>query len=263
VARFNPVCPSASGHPCLTEDHEVRPYNGHWYETQWWNPNPRTPGFLYTESYPERASGGGASVPQLFYCTLPSLDSGSCTVTRITDNASWDEQAIFTPDGGKVIFMSSRARDGLFNTWANLTRTAAVPSDYDYLLILPIFEAGFLQPVGQEATDLYETSLKRPGTVTRLTHDGDNGWITPEFAWDPSRQYLMWTENRFPDGYRYQTPDGPAGWAQQLQDLAADPPNASDIIDVNNNGVGVAPLPLQQQTQILCFKAHACPLAPK
>jgi Tol biopolymer transport system component len=257
VAKFNV---GADGKPYLSDDHEVRPYNGHWYETQWWNPNPSTPGFLYTESYPEQASGGGASVPQLFYCALPSLDSGQCQVTRITDHASWDEQAIFTPDGQKVLFMSSRDRDGIFNTWANLTRSAGVPSDLDYLLILPIFEAGFLQPVGQEATDLYMTSLSDPQAVTRLTTDGDDGWITPEFGWDPSGQCLVWTENRFPDGYRYQLPQGPSGWLAQLQFLATNPPDPNKIVDVNQNGVGVAPLPVEQRTRIGSFAGSTCTL---
>jgi WD40 repeat protein len=250
VADFNV---GKDGVPFLTHtDRIVRPDNGHWYETQWWNPNPRTPGFLYTESYPEANSGGGASIPQLFYCKLVQNYS-KCDVTRLSDNASWDEQAIFTPDSKNVIFMSSRARDGIFNTWANLTRTAGVPADYDYLLILPVFEAGFLQPVGQESTDLYETSLAHPEKVRRLTHDGDDGWITPEFTWDPTNSYLMWTENRFPDGYRYQLPQGPAGWAQQLQDLAAKPPDPNKVVDVNQNGVGVAPLPVEQRTQIGVF----------
>jgi hypothetical protein len=261
VAKFN-VDP-VTGKPYLSDDHEVRPYNGHWYETQWWNPNPSTPGFLYTESFPEAGSGGGAVVPQLFYCALPSLDSGECVPTRLTDHASWDEQAIFTPDGQKVLFMSSRDRDGIFNTWANLTRTAGIPSDLDYLLILPIFEAGFLQPVGQEATDLYMTSLSAPdpeGTATRLTYDGSDGWITPEFGWDPAGECLVWTENRFPDGYRYQLPQGPSGWLSQLQDLAAKPPSPTNIVDVNQNGVGVAPLPVQQRTQIGSFAGSSCAL---
>jgi len=61
-------------------------------------------------------------------------------------------------------------------------RTLGVPNDYDYLLILPLFEAGFLQPVGQEATDLYEIPFGNPLAVRRLTTDGNEGWITPEFT---------------------------------------------------------------------------------
>ena len=261
VADFN-VAPD--GKPYLSHVRVVRPANGHWYETQWWNPNPRDPGFLYTESYPEQGSGGGASVPQLFYCKLVPDAAGepesACDTERLTDNASWDEQAIFTPDGRRILFMSSRDRDGIFNTWANLTRTLGVPSDYDYLLILPIFEAGFLQPVGQEATDLYMTSLAHPGSVTRLTQDGADGWITPEFGWDPSHSCLVWTENRFPDGYRYQLPEGPSGWLTQLEDLVANPPSPTNIVDVSQNGVGVAPLPVQQRTRIGSFAGSGCTL---
>jgi hypothetical protein len=170
----------------------------------------------------------------------------------LTDSPSWDEQAIFTPDGKDVIFMSSRAQPGFFNTWANAARTLALPNDYDYLLILPLFEAGFLQPVGQESTDLYELPLAEPGQVRRLSHDGDEGWITPEFTWDPTNSFLMWTENRFPEGYRYQFPASFTGYIQQLQALLSNPPGPS-IVDVGQNGVGVAPLPLQQRTQIGVF----------
>lgn len=259
VAKFN-VDPK-TGKPVLSNDHEVRPANGHWYETQWWNPDPKHPGFLYTESSGEASgSGGGVSVPQLYYCALPSLDQGSCKATRLTDDAAWDEQAIFIPGTDHVLFMSSRDHDGLFNTWANATRTAGLPSDYDYLFILPVFEAGFLQPVGQEATDLYETSLSHPATVRRLTWDGSDGWITPEFTWDPSDRCLVWTENRFPDGYRYQFSEGLSGWISQLQDLLSNPPDPSSIVDVGQNGVGVAPVSVQQRTRIASFAGSHCGL---
>jgi len=266
VADFNV---DATGHAYLSNIREVRPFNGHWYETQWWNPDPNNPGFLYTESYPEGRSGGGASVPQLFYCKLVPDDAGNpeskCDSERLTDDAAWDEQAIFVPGTDNVIFMSSRARDGFFNTWASLTRTLGLPSDYDYLLILPIFEAGYLQPVAQESTQLYMTSLSNPASVRQLTTDGTNpgdpnndGWITPEFGWDPSNQCLVWTENRLPDGYRYQLPV--TQWAQQASDLLANPPSPTDVIDVNKNGVGVAPFPVQQRTQVGSFSGSSCNL---
>lgn len=261
VAEFHV---DANGVPSLSNEHVVRPANGHWYETQWWNPNPATPGFLYTESYPEASgSHGGAAVPQLFYCRLVQQFS-HCDVTRLSDSPSWDEQAIFTPDSKHVIFMSSRNADGLFNTWANLTRSAGIPSDYDYLLILPLFEAGFLQPVGQEATDLYELPrpFGDPGRVRRLTYDGRDGWITPEFTWDPSNRCLVWTENRFPDGYRYQFPEGVSGWLKQLRDLLSDPPNLAEFLDLGANGVGVASLPLEQRTRIGSFAGSGCALRP-
>jgi hypothetical protein len=227
----------------------VRPDNGHWYETQWWNPNIKHPGFLYTETYPSPSGGGAATTPQLFYCALVNNFS-ECKVTRVTNSPSWDEQAIFTPNGKDVIFMSSRDHPGFFNTWATLGQMLGLPSDYDYLLILPIFEVGFLQPVGQEATDLYELDLAT-GSVRRLTTDGDDGWITPEFTWDPTNQFLMWTQNRFPDGLRYSFPPNATTWTQQLGALAQNPPPPP--VDVSPNGVGVAPLPLQQRTRIATF----------
>ena len=58
--------------------------------------------------------------------------------------------------------MSSRDHAGIFNTWAQHGADAGAAHDYDYLLILPLFEAGFLQPVGQESTDLYELPICAP-----------------------------------------------------------------------------------------------------
>jgi hypothetical protein len=250
VAEFHVT---TDGTPYLSNTHIVRPDNGHWYETQWWNPNPRHPGFLYTETYPAGSGSGAATTPQLFYCELIE-EFSACKNggTRLTDNPSWDEQAIFTPDGMDVIFMSSRAQPGIFNTWASTVRTAGVPNDYDYLLILPLFEAGFLQPAGQESTDLYEIPFAHPDEIRRLTYDGNEGWITPEFTWDPTNSFLMWTENRFPDGYRYQLPVELPGYIQQLEALLSNPPGPG-IVDVGQNGVGVAPLPLEQRTQLGTF----------
>jgi hypothetical protein len=82
--------------------------------------------------------------------------------------------------------------------------------------------------------------------------DGDQGWITPEFTWDPTNSFLMWTENRFPDGYRYRFPADFTEYIEQTQALLSKPPGPG-IVDVNQNGVGVAPLPLQQRTQIGTF----------
>jgi WD40-like Beta Propeller Repeat len=251
VAQFHVA---ADGTPYLSNTNVVRPDNGHWYETQWWNPNPKHPGFLYTETFPTSSGTGASTTPQLFYCQL-ILNYSACKNggTRLTNSPSWDEQAIFTPDGKDVIFMSSRDHPGFFNTWANAVQTLGVPNDYDYLLILPLFEAGFLQPVGQESTDLYELPLAYPQQVRRLTHDGDEGWITPEFTWDPTNSFLMWTENRFPDGYRYQFPVNRSEYVAHFEALLSNPPGPS-IVDLGQNGVGVAPVPVEQRTQIGIFK---------
>ena len=50
--------------------------------------------------------------------------------------------------------------------------------------------------MAQEATDLYQLDLAT-GNVRRLTTDGDDGWIIPEFTWDPTNSYVLWTESRF------------------------------------------------------------------
>ena len=231
-----------NGKPMLTDVRVVRPANGHWYETQWWAPNGS--GFLYTETT------GAAATPHLFFCRLIDQDS-ACRVRQLTDDPSWDEQALFTPNMKDVIFMSSRDQPGLFNTWAETAQTLGLPNDYDWLLILPLFEAGYLQPVGQEYTDLYELDLAT-GSVRRLTTDGKDGWITPEFSWDPKGKFLMWTESRLPNGYRYPFPPNASEYAQALQQLAGSPyvPNT----DVTPQGVWSAPFPLQQRTQIGVFE---------
>jgi Tol biopolymer transport system component len=234
-----------NGKPGLINIHVVRPANGHWYETQWWAPDGS--GFLYTETT------GAADVPHLFFCRLLDADS-ACQVTQLTDDPSWDEQALFTPDMKDVIFMSSRNQPGLFNTWAQAAQTLGLPNDYDWLLILPLFEAGYLQPVGQEYTDLYELDLAT-GSVRRLTTDGNDGWITPEFTWDPTDKFLIWTENRLPDGYRYPFPPNAGEYAQALQELARNPYVPST--DLTPSGVGVAPFPIQQRTQIGTFELGA------
>lgn len=197
--------------PHLTNVRVVRPANGHWYETQWWAPDGS--GFLYTETY------GSAMNTELFYCRL--TPSG-CSVRRLTDNAGWDEQAIFTPDMKNVIFMSTRDHPGLYNSFSALAQAAGLPTDADYLITLPIFEAGFLQPVAGESTDLYELNLHSK-SLKRLSTDGNDGWITPEFTWDPHRKYLFWTELRFPDGMRTSLPPDP-GQAQKLAGFLQHPP---------------------------------------
>jgi hypothetical protein len=243
---------SESGAPYLSNTHVVRPDDGHWYETQWWNPNPKHPGFLYTETYPTPSGGGASTTPQLFYCQLVD-DYSECKVTRLTNDPAWDEQALFTPNGKDVIFMSSRDHPGFFNTWAEAARTAGVPNDYDYLLILPLFEAGFLQPVGQESTDLYEIPFSEPEDVRRLTTDGNEGWITPEVTWDPTNSFLMWTENRFPEGYRYQLPVSLSAYVHQFEALLSNPPGAG-LLELSQNGVGVPSLPVEERTQIGVFE---------
>jgi hypothetical protein len=73
-----------------------------------------------------------------------------------------------------------------------------------------VFSDSYLQPTLQQATDLYEITLRwnggrtrfKPGAIRRLTRTGDNGWVIPEFAWDPRGRRLLWTQNKFSDGRR-------------------------------------------------------------
>ncbi len=182
--------------PHLTHVRVVRPANGHWYETQWWAPDGS--GFLYTESH-------GTSINNELY--FMDLSGRRPHPVRLTNDPAWDEQAIFTPDMRRVIFMSTRDHPGAFNDWTTLASALGLPADHDYALILPVFEFGFLQPVFEQANDLYELNLSTR-KVRRLTTDGDRGWIIPEFAWSPNGRQLLWTESKYNEGLRVdQSPD--------------------------------------------------------
>jgi len=199
VARFDPAGPNG---PRLVGEHVVRPANGHWYETQWWAPDGS--GFLYTETFDTAIN------PELFFCRLADPANGICRRVRLTHDPAWDEQAIFTPDMNRILFMSSRNLPGAHNDWAQVATLLGIPAAFDYELILLVFSDSFLQPILQQSTDLYEITLRwnrsrtlfKPGTVRRLTETGVDGWVIPEFAWDPSGQRLLWTQNRYSSSRR-------------------------------------------------------------
>ena len=202
---------------------------GHYFETQHWSPDGC--GFLFTESI------GTTLNLELFYLDLCKPEGDPARLRRLTDNPAWDEQAIFTPDMTKVIFMSTRDHPGAWNTWAHAFWTAGTPNNLDYLLILPLFELGFLQPVAAESNDLYELDLAS-GAVRRLTHNGDDGWIIPEFVWDPAGQRLLWTESKYHDGVRMQLPPDPVRDVTELLAMLQHPP----LPDLGGlNGVGLTP----------------------
>lgn len=225
--------------PHLANERVVRPANGHWYETQWWAPDGS--GFLYTETW------GTAMDTELFFCRLTT---NGCETRQLTDSPSWNEQALFTPDGKDVIFMSSRDAPGFFNTFAELAKDAGLTADEDYLLTLPIFEGAFLQPVGEESTDLYLLDLAT-GSVRRLTTDGtDDGWITPEFTWDPKNEKLVWTENRLPPGERVPFPLDPVKQLEATSAFLENPPAPY----VGGTNVLDAVYSIEQRTRILQFK---------
>ena len=199
VARFDPHGPDG---PRLVDEHVVRPGNGHWYETQWWAPDGS--GFLYTETVDTAIN------PELFFCRLPDPGRSTCRPVRLTQDPAWDEQAIFTRDMNHILFMSSRNLPGGHNDWAAIATLLGLPAEYDYELILPVFNDSYLQPVLQQATDLYEMTLRwnhdrtrfKPGPIRRLTTSGEDGWVIPEFAWDPRGRRLLWTQNKFNAGRR-------------------------------------------------------------
>jgi hypothetical protein len=199
VARFDPHGPSG---PRLVGEHAVRPGNGHWYETQWWAPDGS--GFLYTETVDNAVN------PELFFCRLPDRARGTCKPVRLTHDLAWDEQAIFTDDMSRILFMSSRQLPGAHNDWGIVSTLLDLPADYDFVLVLLVFTDSYLQPVFQQATDLWEMRLRwnrahtrfKPGSLRRLTTSGVDGWVIPEFAWDPGGRRLLWTQNAFPSGSR-------------------------------------------------------------
>jgi hypothetical protein len=89
--------------------------------------------------------------------------------------------------------------------------------------------------VGQEHTDLYELNLATRA-VRRLTTDGNDGWVTPEFGWDPKGKFLMWTENSFSGGYQYPFPPNAAQYMQSVKQLAQNP-TAGDLVQRTRIGV--------------------------
>ena len=60
--------------------------------------------------------------------------------------------------------------------------------------------------------------------MRRLTTSGDDGWIVPEFTWDPDNEYLMWVEARFADEQRVPLPPDPQRQVERAQKLLANPP---------------------------------------
>jgi hypothetical protein len=231
--------------PRLENVRVVRPANGHYYETQHWAPDGK--GFLYTESV------GNALNLELFWCHLPA--TGECTPERLTDNPAWDEQAVFTPDQKNVIWMSTRDHPSLWNTWANASWSAGLPPDADYLTILPLFEVGFLQPLLPASNDLYELNLATRA-VRRLTTDGNDGWITPEFAWDKGGRRLLWTELKYRDGVRVPMPVDPVKQTHDLIGLAQDPPKpgAGDTHPAGQNSLLVRRTRIGQFTEAPALK---------
>ena len=121
-----------------------------------------------------------------------------------------------------------------------------------------MFEAAFLQPVAEEKTDLYILDLAT-GALRRLTTDGNDGWIIPEFSWDPAGKRLWWTENRLPPDTRVDFPLDPAGQLQKAARLLESPPTP----DVGHATALDVVLPVEQRTRILEFRLPSAKPAAK
>ena len=63
--------------------------------------------------------------------------------------------------------------------------------------------------------------------MRRLTHDGDDGWITPEIVFDAPGKRLLWTEVKWRDELRVDQPVDPVKEATEAANLANDPPSFS------------------------------------
>jgi hypothetical protein len=102
------------------------------------------------------------------------------------------------------------------------------------------------------------TPNKPPGTgsVRRLTFDGGDGWITPEFTWDPKGRELWFTQNRLPPGARVAMPLDPVKELTEAKDFLEHPPSP----DAGTLGKAAAldiVLPVEQRTKVLRFKLPA------
>lgn len=199
--------------PKLRNVKVILPPNGDFYETQHWSPDGR--GFLLTRSR------DNAMNLELHFL---DLSGGEPKLTRLTNHPAWDEQAVFTPDGRKVIFMSTRDHPSDWESWAQVSWTTGAPTGFDHLLTAAMFASFFNSPVAPPSNDLYELDY-RTRALRRLTHSGDEGWIIPEFSWDPAGERLLWTELRWGDRYRASLPPDPVREAYQLIDTG----DTSDI----------------------------------
>ena len=188
--------PDAPGGPALTDVRVVGPAGDHAYETQAWAPDGS--GFLYTAL----SSGGDANIgwlnAELYELRIagPGASPEHPVATHLTDsNPGWDEQAVFTPDGRDVIWMSSRGTP----TWYQNVVTAAQTIGYDPPLenhtAGPMFVLTVLDP--KFRTDLYELDLSSRAT-RRLTNLDR---VIPEFAFDPTGTRLLWTDGELDRTY--------------------------------------------------------------
>jgi hypothetical protein len=118
--------------------------------------------------------------------------------------------------------------------------------------------------------------VRLAGHPRRITSGGREGWIVPEFAFDPSGRRLLWTENRYPSSARvdqgclmrslrneilarlagvHGVGDIPFGLSQEIRnraaELLADPTSFTRRVEgCGGESAPATPLVLEQRTRI-------------
>lgn len=158
------------------------------YETQSWAPDGES--LLYTRfGGTTAAEGWMSSELQRVWIGGSDASPEDPRVEQLTDgHPGWDEQAVFTPDGRAVVFMSSRDTP----TWYQSVVTAAQTQGYLPPEQNTAFGAFFIATIVDPRfrTDLYVLDLETRA-VRRLT---DLDSVIPEFTFDASGTRLLWSE---------------------------------------------------------------------
>jgi hypothetical protein len=100
-----------------------------------------------------------------------------------------------------------------------------------------LFFGTFFNPANPPSNDLWEIKLApdwRTATthpaIRQLTHDGDDGWITPEFSFTPDGTRLLWTELKIYDGVRIDSRNNPGIQVNQTLGFLMAPPGGVDVV---------------------------------
>ncbi|MCU1452470.1 MAG: Tol-Pal system beta propeller repeat protein TolB [Acidimicrobiales bacterium] len=174
------------GTPRLVNVRAVGPTDAAGYETQAWSPDGS--GFLFTR-FGDRAHFGFMNA-ELYFMRIRGEGASveHPVISHLTDGSpAWDEQAVFTPDGRNVIWMSSRYQP----SWSQSVVSAAQWLGFDTAHDPSIFGAYFFRLLAdpQFTTELSILDL-RTHAIRRLTYDHT---AIPEFQFDPSGTRLLWS----------------------------------------------------------------------
>ena len=172
--------------PHLANIRSIGPAHATGFETQAWSPDGR--GFLFTQ-FGDRAHYGFMN-SELYFMQVRGGGASPehPVITHLTDGSpAWDEQAVFTPDGRNVIWMSSRARPSWFESVVSSAQWLDFDSPYDNTIFGALFFRILADP--KFKTELYMLDLGTKA-VRRLTFDDT---VIPEFQFDPGGTRLLWT----------------------------------------------------------------------